>query len=278
MSKHGIIGRVTQLARADVDAIISSAEGPRQILDQLVRDYAANVAEAERAIVQLTGNLRLAADDQQEDARAVAAWGRKAEAASQDADELRASGAAAEADRFDRLARAALSRQLIAENDVEIGQHIITAQRESIDMLSSGVGQLKSKLSGLQHRQAAMATVPDSAGPDSAGPDSAGPDSAEPGSTRARLQDAITTIEITDPSSELALFEEKVRREEARAHGAEALPASALDDQLSAVDDIDSADIDSAEIEERLKAVKAGRAMASVQAKVRALAHDQPFR
>lgn len=73
MSKHGIIGRVTQLARADVDAIISSAEGPRQILDQLVRDYAANVAEAERAIVQLTGNLRLAADDQQEDARAVAA-------------------------------------------------------------------------------------------------------------------------------------------------------------------------------------------------------------
>ena len=156
---------------------------------------------------------------------------------------------------------------------MEIGQHIITAQRESIDVLSSGVGQLKSKLSGLRHRQAAMAT-----GPDSAGPDSAGPDSAEPGSTRARLQDAITTIEITDPSSELALFEDKVRREEARAHGAEALSASALDDQLSAVDDIDSADIDSAEIDERLKAVKAGRAMASVQAKVRALAHDQPFR
>jgi phage shock protein A len=263
MSKHGIIGRVRQLARADVDAIISSAEGPRQMLDQLIRGYAANVAEAEQAIVQLTGNLRLAADDQQEDAWAVAAWGRKAEAASQDADELRAAGAAAEADRFDRLARAALSRQLIAENDVEIGLHIITAQRESIDMLSSGVGQLKTKLSGLKHRQAAMAT----------GPDSARPGTARPGGTRARLQDAITTIEIMDPSSEIALFEEQVRREEARAHGAEALPASALDAQFSALDEIDSA-----EIEERLKAVKAGRAMASVQAKVQALAHDQPFR
>ncbi len=79
-----------------------------------------------------------------------------------------------------------------------------------------------------------------------------------------------------DPSSEVALFEEKVRREEARAYGAEAAPASALDAQFSAPDW--QRDIDGAEIEERLKAVKAGRAMASVQAKVQALAHDQPFR
>jgi phage shock protein A len=253
MPKHGIIGRVTQLSRADVDAIISSAEQPRQMLDQLVRDYTANVAEAEQAITQLTDNLRLAAEDQQEDAWAVAEWGRKAEAASQDADELRAAGAAAEADRFDHLARAALRRQLIAENDVEIVQHIITAQYESIDKLSSSVGQMTSKLSGLRRRQDAMATGL--------------------GNARAPRRDAITSIEIMDPSSEVALFEEDVRREEARAHGADEPPASALDAQFSALDGIDNA-----EIEERLKAVKAGRAMASVQAKVRALAHDQPFR
>jgi phage shock protein A len=248
MSKHGIIGRVTQLARANVDAIISSAQDPRQMLDQLVRDYTTNVAEAEQAIVQLTDNLRLAADDQQKDAWAVAAWGRKAEAASQDADELRAAGAAAEADRFDHLARAALSRQMVAENDVESVQHIITAQRESIDKLSSGLTQMKTELSGLKRRQDTMGA-------------------------RSRLQDAITTFEIMDPSSEVALFEEEVRREEARAHGGEELPASALDAQFSALDHIDNA-----EIEERLKAVKAGRAMASVRAKVRAQAHDQPLR
>jgi phage shock protein A len=253
MSKHGIIGRVTQLSRADVDAIVSSAEQPQQMIDQLVRDYTTNVAEAEQAIVQLTDNLRLAAEDQQVDAWAVAAWGQKADAASQDADELRAAGAAAEADRFDHLARVALRRQLMAENDIEIVQHIITAQHESIDKLSSGIGLMKSKLSGLKHTQDAMAT--------------------EPASARSQPRDAITTIEIMDPSSEVALFEEQVRREEARAHGAEALPASTLDAPFSAFDDSDNAEID-----ERLKAVKAGRAMASVQAKVRAQAHDQPFR
>jgi phage shock protein A len=258
MSKHGIIGRVTQLARANVDAIITSAQDPQRMLDQLIGAYTTNVAEAEQAIVQLTDNLRLAADDQQEDAWAVAAWGRKAEVASQGADELRAAGEADDADRFDHLARAALGRQMIAENDVEIVEHIITAQHESIDTLSHGVSQMKSKLTGLKRRQDALA------------PGSA---STAPASTGVPLQGAITMIEIMDPSSEVTLFEEEVRQAEARSRDAAAWPASPQDAQFPALDDMDKA-----AIEERLKAVKAGRAMASVQAKVRAQAQDQPLR
>ena len=258
MSKHGIIGRVTQLARANVDAIITSAQDPQRMLDQLIGAYTTNVAEAEQAIVQLTDNLRLAADDQQEDAWAVAAWGRKAEVASQGADELRAAGEADDADRFDHLARAALGRQMIAENDVEIVKHIITAQHESIDTLSHGVSQMKSKLTGLKRRQDALA------------PGSASTASA---TTGVPLQGAITMIEIMDPSSEVTLFEEEVRQAEARSRDAAEWPASPQDAQFPALDDIDKA-----AIEERLKAVKAGRAMASVQAKVRAQAQDQPLR
>jgi phage shock protein A len=258
MSKHGIIGRVTQLARANVDAIITSAQDPQRMLDQLIGAYTTNVAEAEQAIVQLTDNLRLAADDQQEDAWAVAAWGRKAEVASQGADELRAAGEADDADRFDHLARAALGRQMIAENDVEIVKHIITAQHESIDTLSHGVSQMKSKLTGLKRRQDALA------------PGSASTASA---TTGVPLQGAITMIEIMDPSSEVTLFEEEVRQAEARSRDAAEWPASPQDAQFPALDDMDKA-----AIEERLKAVKAGRAMASVQAKVRAQAQDQPLR
>ena len=263
MSKHGIIGRVTQLARANVDAIITSAQDPQRMLDQLIGAYTTNVAEAEQAIVQLTDNLRLAADDQQEDAWAVAAWGRKAEVASQGADELRAAGEADDADRFDHLARAALGRQMIAENDVEIVKHIITAQHESIDTLSHGVSQMKSKLTGLKRRQDALA-------PGSA---STAPASTAPASTGVPLQGAITMIEIMDPSSEVTLFEEEVRQAEARSRDAAEWPASPQDAQFPALDDMDKA-----AIEERLKAVKAGRAMASVQAKVRAQAQDQPLR
>jgi phage shock protein A len=91
--------------------------------------------------------------------------------------------------------------------------------------------------------------------------------------TGVPLQGAITMIEIMDPSSEVTLFEEEVRQAEARSRDAAAWPASPQDAQFPALDDMDKA-----AIEERLKAVKAGRAMASVQAKVRAQAQDQPLR
>ena len=41
MSQQGIVGRVMQLARANVNAMIDSAEDPQMMLDQLVRDYSA---------------------------------------------------------------------------------------------------------------------------------------------------------------------------------------------------------------------------------------------
>ena len=103
MSKHGIIGRVTQLARANVDAMIDSADDPQQMLDKLVREYQANIAEAEHAIAQLTGDLSIAEADQREDATAVGQWTKEAEEASQKADDLRATGEADGADRFDDL-------------------------------------------------------------------------------------------------------------------------------------------------------------------------------
>jgi phage shock protein A len=57
-----------------------------------------------------------------------------------------------------------------------------------------------------------------------------------------------------DPTSEVSRFEEKIRREEARARGAEELTASSLDVQF---EQLDAAD-EQTEIEARLAALKAG--------------------
>jgi phage shock protein A len=253
MSKHGIIGRVTQLARANVDAIIDAAQDPQQMLDQLLRDYAANIAEAEQAITQLGRNLRIAQDDQLEDAKAAAQWSKEAEAASQKADELRATGAAIEADRFDSLAKVALERQMIAENDVETIEHTIGAQNESVERLTNGLEEMAIRLSEITRKRNSQPAR------------SHGPQ------PRAWIKDAVRNIDIMDPSSEVALFEEKVRREQARVGGSGELRSS-LDTQFASPDDLD----DTAEIEERLKALKTGRAMASARAK--AQDQDQAFR
>jgi phage shock protein A len=88
------------------------------MLDQLIRDFTSNIAEAEQAVAQTVGNLRLLEDDHREAERARAEWGSKAAAASRKGEELRSEGKGDEADRFDELARVALRRQISFEGQI----------------------------------------------------------------------------------------------------------------------------------------------------------------
>ena len=242
MSQQGIVGRVMQLARANINAMIDSAEDPQEMLAQLVRDYSAHISAAEQAIAQTIANLRMIEEDQQEEAKAAKQWGKKAAAASKKADELRAAGAPRkEADTFDDLARVAIERQMAAESDVVTVQHTIDAQNESVDKLKTGLDQMKIKLHDLQRKRDNLVARARSA------------------EAQGRIQQAVKGIDIMDPSSEVGRFEEKVRREEARVRGHEELEASSLDAQFAGLQDADN----KAEIESRLKALKAGRAAAA---------------
>ena len=112
MAAQSLLGRIAQLTRANLHALIDQAEDPEKMLDQMVRDFRSSIVEAEDAIAQTIGNLRLAEADRDEDVSAAQEWGRKAMAASRKADELRRLEKTAEADRFDSLARVALERQI----------------------------------------------------------------------------------------------------------------------------------------------------------------------
>src|SRR5690625_5250638 len=90
MEKQSILGRITQLAKANIHAILDSAEDPQKMLHQMIRYYTSNIAEAESSIAQTIGNIRLAEDDYREDIEDANTWGQKALAASNKAEELRA--------------------------------------------------------------------------------------------------------------------------------------------------------------------------------------------
>ena len=61
-----ILGRIGQLVRANVNALLDQAEDPEKMLDQLIRDFTENIREAEEAVAQTIGNLRLLEDDHRE--------------------------------------------------------------------------------------------------------------------------------------------------------------------------------------------------------------------
>ena len=71
MSKQSIFGRISQLARANINALLDHAEDPQKMLDQMVRDYTNSIADAESAIAETIGNLRLLEQDHAEDVRAA---------------------------------------------------------------------------------------------------------------------------------------------------------------------------------------------------------------
>ena len=234
--KQSIIGRITQLARANINALIDEAEDPQKMLDQLVRDYTSNIAEAEQAIAQTIGNLRLAEQDLVEDERAVREWGGKAIAASQRADQYRGSGDTANADKFDNLAKIALQKQIAAEQEVAEAQPRIASQQETVDKLKSGLALMKDKLGQLKTRRDTLVARQKSA------------------QAQQQVQGAISSINVLDPTSELARFEERVRREEAMAMGQSEIAASSIESQF---EELESAGTQ-IEIEARLAALKGG--------------------
>jgi len=65
--KQTILGRISQLAKANINALLDRAEDPQKMLDQLIRDYTNSIAEAETAVAQTVGNLRLAEKDHDEE-------------------------------------------------------------------------------------------------------------------------------------------------------------------------------------------------------------------
>ncbi|MEU3602403.1 PspA/IM30 family protein [Streptomyces sp. NPDC006798] len=236
MTKQTILGRVTQLAKANINALLDQAEDPEKMLDQLIRDYANNISDAEQAIAGTIGDLRLMEQDHQEDVAAARQWGEKALAASRKADELRASGGAAEADRFDGLARVALQRQLQSEKEAATAEPVIASQTEVVEKLKSGLDQMKAKFSQLQAKRDELVARSRSA------------------DAQNRMLDAVKSVDVLDPASELGRFEDKVRREEARALGKRELAASSLDAQFEQLEGLG----DTAEVEVRLAALKSG--------------------
>ncbi|WP_030775132.1 PspA/IM30 family protein [Streptomyces sp. NRRL F-2664] len=236
MSKQTILGRVTQLAKANINALLDQAEDPQRMLDQLIRDYANNISEADQAVATTIGNLRMLEADHQEDVDAAAEWGSKALAASRKADELRASGATAEADRFDHLAKVALGRQLQSEKEARTAEPTIAAQTAVVDRLTAGLESMRTKLTDLRAKRDELVARARSA------------------QAQNTMLDAVKSIDVMDPTSDLSRFEEKVRREEAMALGRQELAASSLDAQFESLEDLGRA----SEVEARLAALKQG--------------------
>jgi len=234
MAQTSILGRVSQLVRANINAILDDAEDPERMLDQLVRDFTNNIAEAEEAVAQTIGNLRLIEDDAREARAASGEWLDKAKAASRRADQLRSDGNTPEADRFDSLAKIALRKQLSYETQATTLETQVAAQTELADKLKDGLNKLRAKREELVQKRDELVSR------------------AKMARAQSQVQETLKSVSVMDPTSEISRFEERIRKQEAQVRGREEVAASSLEEQFASLDD-DAAEFD---VETRLAALK----------------------
>ena len=236
MAQTSILGRIGQLVRANVNSLLDSAEDPEKMLDQLVRDFTNNIAEAEEAVAQTVGNLRLVEDDAKEARGAAIDWGDKAAAASRRAEQLRTEGNTTEADRFDGLAKIAIRRQISYEGQASTLETQATQQSELAEKLKDGLNKLRAKREDLVQKRDELVSR------------------AKMARAQEQVQTSLQSVSVLDPTSEISRFEEGIRRQEAMVRGREEVAASSLEEQFASLDDEE----DEIEVETRLAQLKSG--------------------
>lgn len=232
--KQTILGRITNMAKANINALLDRAEDPEKMLDQMIRDYTNSIREAESAVAQTVGNVRLAEKDLEDDRSAASQWGEKAALASKKAEEARTSGDTAEAERLDNLARLALGKQIDFEQQVKAQEPLLVSQKDMAEQLKAGLAGMKTKLEDLKVKRDQLVARQKTA------------------EAQNRVQETAEKFNLADPTSELNRFEEKIRKQEALAAGRAELASESLENQFAELEKSGS----SAEIEARLAALK----------------------
>lgn len=235
---NSILGRISNLMRANVNSMLDKAEDPEKMLDQMIRDFTENIADAEQAVAQTVGNLRLLEDDLKEAEEESSEWIGKAMAASQRGDQMRASGKSIDADRFDELAKTALKRQMTADSLVKTYSAQVEQQTVLADKLKDGLNKMRERRQELVQKRDELVAR------------------AKMAKASIQVQQATKSISAIDPTSDLNRFEERIRRQEALARGMEEVAMDSLDEQFDRLDD----DMDELELDARLAALKAGNA------------------
>ncbi|MGO1165929.1 MAG: PspA/IM30 family protein [Janibacter sp.] len=234
--KQTILGRVSQLAKANINSLLDRAEDPEKMLDQLVRDYSNSIAEAEEAVAQTIAHVRMAEGDLKADREAATEWGQKAAAAAKKAEELTAAGDTAGAEKFTNLAKVALKRQITHENEAKDAEPLVASQNAQVEQLKSGLVSMKTKLEDLKSRRSALVAR------------------ARTAEAQSRVQEAVGSLDVMDPTSDLGRFEQQIREQEAMVQGRAEAQTASLDDQFAELEDHSQ----DAEIEARLAALKGG--------------------
>lgn len=222
----GVLERVSTLVRANINAMLDSAEDPEIMLSQILRDMEAEIGKARSQVADMMAQERLFQDDLKTEQD-------KSEHLNSRAEYYVRQG-------NDAMAKEALKRKADSDANITVIQQQLTAQSDMVNRLREQLDALQDKYKqSVANRDNLLARY-----------------------RRAKVQQQVThtmnSLDITDYSSDLARMENRIRKTEAQA-GAEAeLSSDNAGDDLS--HDFDTAE-QGTQVDDALAALKARMGM-----------------
>src|SRR3954471_3696333 len=181
----GILDRVSQLVRANVNEMLDRSEDPEKMINQILRDMQENIGEARKAVASMIAQEKELEIDLNQTQGLSVEWQKKAERAV-------AAGK-------DDLAREALRRKKDNDENAAVYQQQLTVQEQAVNKLKSQLQQLETKYQTTLSQRGALITRQRRA------------------EAQKKVTSSLSTFSPMDPSADLERMERKIRTNEAQA-------------------------------------------------------------
>jgi phage shock protein A len=214
----GILDRISTILRSNVNAMLDAAEDPEKMIDQIIRDQADGIRQARSQVAEMIAEEKRLKSEVEENDKLADQWGRKAELALTRGTE--------------DLAREALRRQKDYEENESVYRGQWTSQQEAVEKLKTALRNLEAKYEETKRQRDVLIAR------------------SRRARTQVQIQKVSASLNVTDPTAELARMEDRIRRQEALAEAQEELEGDTFDKRFQELEG-------DAELEERLAALKA---------------------
>ena len=206
----GILDRISQVLRANVNDLLDRAEDPEKLLNQILRDMEDALRQGQAQVAEQIAQEKMIQADLDTAKKNVTDCGKKAELAVTKG--------------MDDLAREALRRQDDYEQQVEIYQKQLDVQHQAVAKLKGDLAALENKYADARRNKETLIAR------------------AKRVSAQKQISTASAKLSNVDYSSDLARMERRIQEQEARVAAQHELQSTSTDakfEQLGADDAVE---------------------------------------
>jgi phage shock protein A len=196
----GVLDRVSTLIRANINDLISRAEDPEKVVNQLLEDMRNQLIQVKTQVAAAIADERLLQNRYEENQKQADEWQRKAELAVERGQ--------------DDLAKEALSRKLTSQQVADGFRQQWTDQSAEVEQLKEALGQLEAKITEAQTKKDLLIAR------------------SRRAKAETNIRKTLAGVDAGGALSEFERMEDKVEQEEARAKAYAELDHDSLDDKF----------------------------------------------